>query len=80
MHDQFLYGADMMVAPVIEPGAVSRQLVLPGDQPWRHLWSGQMYDSGVHTVPAPLGQPPVFVRPDSEFAELFATLPGVLAA
>ena len=80
VQDQFLYGADMMVAPVIEAGAVSRQLVLPGDQPWRHLWSGQMYDPGVHTVPAPLGQPPVFVCPDSQFSELFATLPGVLAA
>ena len=79
VQDQFLYGADVMVAPVIEQGAVSRQIILPGEQPWRHVWSGQMYDSGVHTVPSPLGKPPVFVRPDSPFAELFATLPGVLA-
>ena len=80
VQDQFLYGADMLVAPVIEASANSREVVLPGDQPWRHLWSGQMYDPGVHTVPAPLGQPPVFVRPGSPFAELFAALPKVLAA
>ena len=79
VQDQFLYGADVMVAPVIEQGAVSRQIILPGKQPWRHVWSGKIYDSGVHTVAAPLGHPAVFVRPDSQFAELFATLPGVLA-
>jgi alpha-glucosidase len=79
VQDQFLYGADMVVAPMIEQGANSREVVLPGDQPWRHLWSGQLYDPGRHIVPAPLGQPPVFVRPPSQFAELFASLPGVLA-
>ena len=79
VQDQFLYGADMVVAPVIEQGAISREVVLPGDQPWRHLWSGQVYDPGRHLVPAPIGQPPVFVSRDSQFVDLFAALPGVLA-
>ena len=31
VQDQFLYGADLLVAPVIEEGATMREVVLPGD-------------------------------------------------
>lgn len=78
IQDQYLYGADLLVAPVIEEGAVEREVVLPGEQPWRHCWSGRDFAPGVHTIPAPIGQPPVFYRPDSDFASLFAGLKGVL--
>ena len=80
VQDQFLYGADMVVAPVIEQGAISRQVVLPGDMPWRHLWSGKVFQPGTHTVAAPIGEPPVFVSPTSPFADVFAGLPGALDA
>lgn len=73
IQDQFLYGADLMVAPVIDAGAVMRRVYLPGEG-WRHLWSGQDYRAGWHNVPAPIGQPPVFYRPSSAFAALFASL------
>jgi sulfoquinovosidase len=79
IQDQFLYGADMMVAPVIEAGAVMRTVYLPQGE-WRHLWSGQDYPAGWHDVPAPIGQPPVFYRPGSVFAPLFAGLAKVWAA
>lgn len=71
IQDQFLYGADLMVAPVIEAGAVMRKVYLP-EGGWRHMWSGKDYAPGWHDVPAPIGQPPVFYRPDSAFALLFA--------
>lgn len=76
IQDQFLYGADMMVAPVIERGAVSRQVYLPGGagQTWRHIWTGADFAPGWHDVAAPIGQPPVFYRPESRFADLFAGL------
>lgn len=73
IQDQFLYGADLMVAPVIEAGAAMRKVYLP-DETWRHVWSGTDYAPGWHDVPAPLGQPPVFFRPESPFAPLFASL------
>ena len=73
IQDQFLYGCDLMVAPVIEAGAEMRRVYLPGEA-WRHVWSGQDYAPGWHNVPAPIGQPPVFYRPDSPFAPLFAGL------
>jgi alpha-glucosidase len=74
IQDQFLYGADLMIAPVIEAGAVMRRAYLPGEGTWRHLWNGADYGPGWHEVPAPLGQPPVFYRPDSAFAPLFESL------
>jgi alpha-glucosidase len=40
IQDQFLYGADLLVAPVIEEGATSRTVTLPGEKPWRHVWTG----------------------------------------
>ena len=79
VQDQFLYGSDMVVAPVIEQGAVSRGVSLPGDTPWRHVWSGAEFAPGHHEVAAPIGWPPVFYRPDSAFAPLFAGLGKVLA-
>ncbi len=74
IQDQFLYGADLMVAPVIEAGAEMRKVYLPGDSAWRHVWSGRDHAPGWHDVPAPIGQPPVFYRPDSAFADLFEGL------
>jgi alpha-glucosidase len=73
IQDQFLYGADLMVAPVIEQGAVARRVYLPSEG-WQHLWSGQDYARGWHDVPAPIGQPAVFYRATSRFADLFRGL------
>jgi alpha-glucosidase len=73
IQDQYLYGADLMVAPVIEAGASMREVYLPGES-WRHLWSGQDYAPGWHNIAAPIGQPPVFYRPGSAFADLFKAL------
>jgi alpha-glucosidase len=73
IQDQYLYGADLMVAPVIEAGAVMRKVYLP-DGAWRHVWSGADYAPGWHDVSAPMGQPPAFYRPDSAFAQLFKEL------
>ena len=80
VQDQFLYGADLLVAPVITAGATARDVVLPGTTPWRALWTGAEWPPGTHRVAAPLGQPPVFYRPDSAFAALFAALPEALGA
>ncbi len=77
VQDAFLYGADMLVAPVIEEGAGERDVILPGETPWRHMWSGEDFAPGQHRIAAPLGAPPVFYRPDSAFAALFASLASV---
>lgn len=76
LQDQFLYGPDLIVAPVIEAGAAMRRVYLPGGggQAWRHVWTGQDFGPGWHDISAPLGEPPVFYRSESSFAPLFAGL------
>lgn len=74
VQDQYLYGADMLVAPIVEAKVTGRLVIVPGSAPWRHLWTGKDYQPGTHFVDSPYGQPPVFYRPDSQFAPLFASL------
>ncbi len=72
---EYLYGADLLVAPVVEEGALRRRVHLPGDIPWVHLWSGVEHRGGREVeVDAPLGQPPVFYRSDSRHRGLFSGL------
>jgi len=78
VQDQFLYGADLLVAPVIEEGAGARSVILPGTAVWRHVWSGKDYAPGTHEIASPVGQPPVFYRPGSAHAVLFASLKEVV--
>lgn len=62
VYRQFMLGQDLMVVPVLDPGQSHVMADLPGDTAWVHLWSGESYGPGTHTVAAPLGQPPVFFR------------------
>ena len=72
MYSYFL-GPDLYVCPVIERHAKTRQVHLPAGE-WVHLWTGKPYAGGQsYTVDAPLGQPPVFYRRDSAYADLFRT-------
>ena len=63
--NQYCFGRALMVAPVLEPGATTRLLYLPEGK-WQEFWTDAKY-SGAQwiTVPAPLGQIPVFKRLDS---------------
>jgi len=73
---QYLLGPDLLVAPVYQKGAQRWEVYLPADS-WVHVWSGVRFDGGWIEVDAPIGQPPVFYREQSEHAELFA---GIVAA
>ena len=66
----YLLGSDLLVCPVVKPGCAERELWLPeGD--WVHLWTGERFSGGEARVPAPIGTPPVFYRPDCRWLELF---------
>lgn len=58
-------GPDLLLAPVLEPGANAVDAVLPPGR-WRHVWTGETYgdDAAVAhvAVAAPPGQPALFVR------------------
>jgi len=72
----FLYGQDLLVAPVLRPGWRSLMVMLPADD-WVHLWSGLSYGGGKVRVNAPYGEPPVFWRKKSVFSGLFSELPAI---
>jgi alpha-glucosidase (family GH31 glycosyl hydrolase) len=61
--DEYLFGADLLVAPVWQDGARSRQVYLPAGR-WEDFWDASRMFEGPQTitVEAPLDVIPVFVR------------------
>ena len=48
--DQFLFGKSMLVAPVVEAGAKSRSVYLPGEnEKWYDFWTGEQF-KGQQTI------------------------------
>lgn len=68
--DEYLYGPDLLVAPVVHAGATQREVYLPAGARWTSLTTGEVHDGGqTVTVDAPLSVIPVFAR-DSALPEL----------
>jgi alpha-glucosidase (family GH31 glycosyl hydrolase) len=61
--DAFMLGDTLLVAPVVQRGAVSRDIYLPRGR-WRDYWSDAHYEGGrwLMQFPAPLPVLPLFVR------------------
>ncbi len=64
---QFLLGEDVLVAPVLQPGATSVRAYLPKGQ-WRGAFTGKVINSQGEWVNAvaPIGEPAAFVRLDEQ--------------
>ncbi|NDL67005.1 alpha-glucosidase [Clostridiales bacterium F-3ap] len=67
---EYLFGRDLLVAPVHEEGAVEWEVFLPEDE-WIHLFTKESFGGGRVKVQAELGNIPVFYRKKSSFRELF---------
>ncbi len=75
IQDQYLFGPDLLVAPVHAAGAADWPVYLPEGADWVHLWSGAAFAGGGRiTIAAPIGAPPVFRRAGSAYTGLFETL------
>lgn len=62
IEDQYMFGPDLMVAPVLYENMRERELYLPQGV-WSNINDGQKYDGGRRiTVAAPLAELPVFVK------------------
>lgn len=72
-HREYLFGRDLLIAPVYREGDVTRECYLPKDT-WVHLFTGKEYKGGTVVVDAPIGQPPVFVRKDSKDFEMLMAI------
>jgi alpha-D-xyloside xylohydrolase len=61
--DQFLFGSDLLVAPVLTEGAREREVYLPAGTSWTDAWTGQILDGGQRLLAeAPLARIPLYVR------------------
>jgi len=60
--DEYLWGRDILMAPVTEPGAKSRRLYLPRGA-WYDFWTGEKLDGGREVErPVDLQTTPLYVR------------------
>lgn len=66
----YLLGRDLLVAPSVNKGMITREVRLPEDT-WIHLWTGKSYEGGTYRIGVPLGKPAVFYRKKSSFISLF---------
>ena len=76
IEDQFLFGPDLLVAPITEYQSRSREVYLPVGVDWTNVWTGEKLAGGQYIVAdAPLEQIPVYIRGDNpELLELFKGL------
>jgi alpha-glucosidase/alpha-D-xyloside xylohydrolase len=60
--DEYLWGRDLLIAPVVEQGAASRSLYLPRGT-WYDWWTGEKQAGGREiTRPVDLATTPIYVR------------------
>jgi alpha-glucosidase (family GH31 glycosyl hydrolase) len=66
---QYMVGPELMVAPVLDPGADAVRVYIPAGR-WVHLWTGERYGApergAYETVSAPIGEPAVFYKEGPE--------------
>ncbi len=63
VEDQYLFGRDLLVAPVMEAGVSKRSVYLPAGARWTNAWTGETLTGGqTLTVDAPLEVIPLFLR------------------
>ena len=61
--DQFMFGPDLLVAPVLHQGLRSRQVYLPAGTTWTDVWSERVFEGGQSlTADAPLASIPLYLR------------------
>ncbi len=61
--DSYLFGSDILVAPIVYPKAVSRMVYLPKGARWVHAGTGTEYEGGQSVeIDAPIDTLPVFLR------------------
>jgi alpha-D-xyloside xylohydrolase len=66
LRDEYMFGPALLVAPVTEQGATSRNVYLPAGADWYNYWTNEYVRGGQSiTVPAPIDTIPLFVRAGS---------------
>ncbi len=67
--DEYMFGPDLLVAPVTEKGACSRRVYLPEGSVWKDAWTGETHKGKSWvTADAPIEQIPLYIRDNAELA------------
>ena len=70
MREQYMFGSDILVAPVLYEGQTEREVYLPAGARWTCVHDGKVYEGGgTVTIDAPLEVIPVFLK-DGKLPEL----------
>lgn len=66
--DCYMFGPDLLVAPIMEAGVTEREIYLPEGAQWTDAYTRQVYQGGQKvTVPAPIDIIPVMIRDGKEY-------------
>lgn len=66
IEDEFMFGPALLVAPVVEQGAVSREVYLPGGTDWYNFWTNEKLRGGQTVMAdAPVDTLPLYVKSGS---------------
>jgi len=72
--DEFMFGPDVLVAPVTQQGAYEREVYLPEGASWLDAWTGEPVEArGWLTARAPLDRIPVYLRAGGALKTLSAS-------
>ncbi len=67
VEDAFLFGPDILVAPIVEYRARAREVYLPADARWVDAWTGAEHTGGATiTAEAPIEHIPVLLRAQNQ--------------
>jgi alpha-glucosidase len=67
--DEFTFGDKILVCPILDEGATSRNVYMPKGN-WYDYWTHEMYEGGQeHLIEAPLDSMPIFVKAGSVIPE-----------
>jgi oligosaccharide 4-alpha-D-glucosyltransferase len=65
-NDEYLWGDNLLVAPILTEGSREREIYFPNDGDWINFWTDELHRGGERTyVKAPLHQMPLFARAGS---------------
>jgi len=63
IYDEYMFGSDILVAPIIEAGRFNREVYLPTGAEWTDPYTGKVYAGGeTVTVEAPMDKIPLFLK------------------
>lgn len=67
IEDQYMFGPDILVAPILYKGSTSRKVYLPEDAKWKDVNNGQVLTGGQWiNYDAPLEIIPIFLKNDAD--------------